>query len=122
MPLVLATPPNVTRDPVDRLFAAAGLTPRVAAEADVLSSVLSAVQAGLGGALLPKGDLSDVPGYGDLTATPVEPPVYLNAALLASAERPLPAVAEAVRALAVAVIRERLAASAPAGVEGADED
>ncbi len=122
LPLVLPVEPNVARGSIDRLFAAAGLTPKVVAEADVLSSILSAVQAGLGGTLLPKGDLSDVPGFEALTATPVEPPVHLTASLLASAERPLSTVAEAVRALAVAVIRDRLAAAPPPGVELAAPD
>ncbi|MER2508885.1 LysR substrate-binding domain-containing protein [Amaricoccus sp.] len=116
-PLVLPVQPNVARAPFDRLLAAAGLTPQVVAEADLLSSILAAVQAGLGGTLLPKGDLSDVPGFEALTATPVEPPIHLTAVLLASAERPLAAVAEAVRAVAVTVIRDRLAAAAPPGVE-----
>jgi LysR family nitrogen assimilation transcriptional regulator len=117
LPLVLPIAPNVTRDLVERLFAAAGLTPRVAAEVDILSSLLAAVQAGIGGAFLPKGDVLDVPSFGTLTATLVEPPISLTAVLLASAERPLPAVAEAVRLLAIAVVRERLAASAAPGVE-----
>lgn len=117
LPLVLPVQPNVARAPFDRRFAAAGLTPQVVAEADLLPSILAAVQAGLGGTLLPKGDLSDVPGFEALTATPVEPPVHLTAVLLAAADRPLAAVAEAVRALAAGVIRDRLAAAPPPGVE-----
>ncbi len=117
LPLVLPIQPNVARAPFDRGFAAAGLTPEVVAEADVLSSILSAVQAGIGGAILPKGDFSDIPGCESLTLTPVEPPISLTAVILAAAERPLSRAAEAVRSLAAQVIRDRLAASAPPGAE-----
>lgn len=116
-PLVLPVHPNVAREPFDRLFAAAGLTPDVAAEADVLSSILSAVQAGIGGALLPKGDYADVPGFEALRTAPVEPPVWLDAVLLAASDRPLTHAAEAARALAIEVLRRELAAAAPPGLD-----
>jgi LysR family nitrogen assimilation transcriptional regulator len=96
-PLILATTPNVTRTLLDRVFAAAGITPNIAAEADMLSSFLSALRAGIGDTILPKGDLSDISA--DDLADPVliEPPLYLTASIISSSDYPLTRAAEAVR-------------------------
>jgi LysR family transcriptional regulator, nitrogen assimilation regulatory protein len=117
MPLVLPMAPNVVRGKLDRVFAAAGLAPRVVAEADVLSSVMSAVQAGIGATILPKGDFSDVPGYATLATALVEPPMYLTAAVLWSAETPLTPAGEAVRNLLQSFIDEQFLVPLPAGAE-----
>ena len=60
MPLILPSLPNVTRSMIDRAFSSGGVTPNVAAETDVLSSILSAVRTGMGHAIIPKGDLADI--------------------------------------------------------------
>jgi LysR family transcriptional regulator, nitrogen assimilation regulatory protein len=117
MPLVLPMAPNVVRGKLDRVFAAAGLAPRVVAEADVLSSLMSAVQTGIGATILPKGDFSDVPGYATLAAALVEPPMYLTAAVLWSAETPLTPAGEAVRNLLQSFIDEQFLVPLPAGAE-----
>ena len=83
-PLVLATPPNLVRALIDRAFAQAGLEPHVTAEMDVLSSILSAVESGLGDTILPKGEFSDVPGSAKMSAIPIDPPLYLTASLIAA--------------------------------------
>lgn len=95
--LILPSPPNVTRSVIDRAFALAGVTPNVVVEADMLSSMLSAVRTGIGDTILPKGDLSDVAG--DDLAQPLllEPPLYLTASIISSSDYPLTHGGEAVR-------------------------
>jgi LysR family nitrogen assimilation transcriptional regulator len=69
--LILPSLPNVVRSLLDRIFAAAGISPNIVAEADVLSGIISAVSTGMGSTVLPKGNLSDIPG--ELTALLIEP-------------------------------------------------
>ena len=117
LPLVLPAAPNVVRSKFDRLLAEAGLAAHVAAEADVMSNALSAVQAGIGGAILPKGDFSDVPGYGNLFATLIEPEIELTASVLWLAEEALTPATVAVRDLLIAFVEKQCLASLPPGAE-----
>jgi LysR family transcriptional regulator, nitrogen assimilation regulatory protein len=82
IPLILPSPANVTRRMIDRAFAAVGATPNIVAEADVLSSILAAVRAGVGSTIIPKGDTSDISG--DELAKPllIEPPLFLTASII----------------------------------------
>jgi len=98
LPLILASPPNLVRSVLDRAFAAAALRPNVVAEGDVLSGIVSAVLSGVGSTVLPKSDMSDVSSQ---LARPllVEPPLFLTASILSSADYPLTRAGEAVRAL-----------------------
>lgn len=95
--LVLPAAGNVLRVMVERAFAEAGLTSNVVAEANVMSSLMSAVQSGFAGSIVPKGDFSDVPGHADLLTLPIEPAVHLTANLLASSTVTLTHAGEAVR-------------------------
>lgn len=54
-PLVLPTVPNPTRNVVERAFLALGAKPTVAAEANSMATLLSLVEAGIGGAILAWG-------------------------------------------------------------------
>jgi LysR family nitrogen assimilation transcriptional regulator len=56
LPLILPSPPNVTRNAVDAAFKAAALTPNVVAEVDDLSSILASIRTGFGSTVCPKGD------------------------------------------------------------------
>jgi LysR family transcriptional regulator, nitrogen assimilation regulatory protein len=78
LPLILPTAPNVVRNKLDRTFAEASFAPHVAAEADVMSTALQAVEADIGAAILPKGDFSDVPGHGDVSAVRIDPAIELT--------------------------------------------
>lgn len=115
--LILPAQPNVTRLLLDRVFREAGISPAMVAEVDVLSSMLSAVQSGVGEAIIPNGDVSEISGFGDLRSLAIEPPVYLIAAVVASADRPLPIAAEAVRSLFADFMRDRLTENPPPGAE-----
>jgi len=97
LPLILPGHPNVARGLIDRAFTAAGLTANVVAEADVLSSILSAVRTGIGNTLLPKGDLSDIVGNDLPPPLLVEPPLFLTASIISSGDFPLTHAGEAVR-------------------------
>lgn len=117
LPLVLPAHPNVTRSLLDRAFAAVGLVPNMVAEADVLSSMLSAVQSGMGDTIIPKGDFSDVPGYTSLVAIRIEPALYLTASIVASAETPLTQAATLVRDIVGDFVSEQIREVAPLGAE-----
>ncbi len=117
LPLILPSPPNVTRNMLDRAFAAAGIKPNVVAEADVLSSILSAVRTGIGDAIIPKGDLADVAG--DDLARPllVEPPLFLTASIISSSDFPLTQAGEAVRDVLAQFADDRLRRVPAPGIE-----
>lgn len=117
LPLILPAPPNVTRLLLDRVLAEAGIDPNMVGEADVLSSMLSAVQAGMGDIVLPKGDLSDVAGHGSLLARPIEPAIFLTAATLSSNELPLSRTATVVRDLLTRFVFTLMSETPPAGAE-----
>ncbi len=117
LPLVLPTAPNVARAKLDKTFAEAGLAPHIVSEADMNASVMAAVQAGIGGTVLPKGDFSDVPGCGKLIATAIEPPIELTAVILWSADGALTPAATAVRDLLHNFIEERVLSPLPPGAE-----
>lgn len=116
-PLVMAAHPNVLRDALDRALAKAGIIPNIVAETDSVFSMLSAVQSGIGHTILPKGDMSDVPGHATIWSTPIEPPIYLTASILAAGDAPLTGAGEAVRDLFVGFVAHWLAESHLPGSE-----
>lgn len=116
-PLVLPTQPNLVRALLDREFAAANVSPHPAAELDVFSSILSAVESGLGDTILPKGDFSDVPGNTHMFAIPIDPPLYLTASLISSNNATPTRAVEAVQAAFVEFVREHLKAHPMPGAE-----
>lgn len=117
LPLVLPGPSNVTRSVLDRAFAMAGATPRVVAEADVLSGVLAAVQAGVGHTVLPKGDLADLPAASLAEPLLIEPPLYLTASIISSGDFPLTHAGNAVRSLLSDFVQAHLGRSPWPGAE-----
>jgi LysR family transcriptional regulator, nitrogen assimilation regulatory protein len=117
--LILPNAPNLVRTVLDRIFAEAGIAPKIVAETDVFSGMLSAVQTGMGDAILPKGDFSDMPGHGSVLALLIEPPIYLMASMLWSKDVPLTQAADAVRNLFGNFVRDRLREKALPGAEWA---
>ena len=120
LPLVLAAAPNVVRNLLDDALAAAGLQPNVAAETNLLSSMLAAVHAGVGATIVPMGDFSATLGRGTLAATPIEPPIHLTACVVHDDSRAPTRAAEAVRALLAETIARLLLDKAPPGMEPVD--
>jgi LysR family nitrogen assimilation transcriptional regulator len=117
LPLVLPAAPNMVRSKLDRIFAEAGLAVQVAAEGDVMSSVLSAVQAGIGGAILPKCDFADVPGCGNVFATLIEPKIQVTASVLWLAGEAMTPATTAVRDLLTGFVEKQCLASLAPGAE-----
>jgi LysR family transcriptional regulator, nitrogen assimilation regulatory protein len=117
LPLILPSAPNVTRVLLDRAFAAEGIDPNVAVEADVLSSILSAVRTGIGVTILPKGTLDDVFPEDLAPPVPIEPPLYLTASIISSGDYPLTRAGEAVRSLLAQFVCDHLQKTSTPGVE-----
>jgi LysR family nitrogen assimilation transcriptional regulator len=117
LPLVLPAAPNVVRSLLDRSFAEAGLAAQIVAEGDVLSSTLSAVQAGIGGAILPKGDFADVPGCGNLFTTLIDPKIQVTASVLWLMDEAVTPATAAVRDLLIGFLEKQCLTSMPPGAE-----
>lgn len=106
LPLVLPTRPNTIRDALDRTFEAAGVMPNCIAEVDTFANALSFVRAGLANAILPKGEIPDIPGDEDLRPLVIDPPIHMTACLISSGD--LAPAAEAVSSLLIAQVRKVL--------------
>ncbi|MDM0115420.1 LysR substrate-binding domain-containing protein [Variovorax sp. J22R133] len=98
-PLMLPGQGNATRALIDSHFARSGITPNVAAEANVLPSMLSAVLSGLGATIVPLGEFTGTPWQDALVATPIDPPIYQTACAMWATDASLSSAGEAVRAL-----------------------
>lgn len=122
LPLMLPTPTNVLRKALDRELAAAQLQVEPIAESDLFDVVLSGVETGLGHAVLPKGDFSDMPGHADVATSPIEPPIYLTACLITSRDKPLTRAAAAVESQLLGFLRSQAGQSAFKGAEWVDAE
>jgi LysR family transcriptional regulator, nitrogen assimilation regulatory protein len=122
LPLVLPTPTNVLRRLLNRVFAQISISLEPIAESDLFDVMLSAVETGLGHAIMPKGDFSDVPGHQDIATTPIEPPVYLTACLVTAADAPLTQAALAIEASLLTFIRSHLEETSFHGAEWVDPE
>jgi LysR family nitrogen assimilation transcriptional regulator len=78
------------------------------------------VKTGLGHAILPKGDFSDMPGHQDIITVPIEPAIYLTACLITTRDKPLTRAAAAIESQLLGFIRSQVGESAFAGAEWAD--
>ena len=117
LPLVLPSRPNVVRVLLDDALKSAGLSPTIVAELDDAPSLLAAVRAGLGGVILPTGNLTDI-GAGDLSAPAlIEPPLYLTASIVSDSDTPLSRAGEALRALLIELVRGHLESERLPGTE-----
>ncbi len=121
LPLVMPAHPNVLRSVLDRAFTAIDLIPNVAAEADTLYSIISAVQSSTGYAILPTGDVSAIHGRAALTAKPIDPPIWLTASILMPTDSPLSGAADAVRQVFAGFVAQWLAATPASGMQWAGE-
>jgi len=92
------------------------------AESDLFDVVLSGVETGLGHAVLPKGDFSDMPGHADVATAPIEPPIYLTACLITSRDKPLTRAAAAVESQLLGFLRSQAGQSAFKGAEWVDAE
>ncbi|MBN9582092.1 MAG: LysR family transcriptional regulator [Afipia sp.] len=117
LPLVLPGRGNERRRLIDHAFAELELVPNVIAEADNLSSELSAVRTGIGHTMLNIGVLT---GKGhEALAAPVliEPPISMICSVIQSGDFCLSAPGEAVRKSTVELIRTFVTKTARPGAE-----
>ncbi|HXZ07264.1 MAG TPA: LysR substrate-binding domain-containing protein [Paraburkholderia sp.] len=105
---VLPQPPNAARTVIDRMFLGAGITPHIAAQTDVLSDMLAAVQAGVGAAIIPLAGVDELPGDAGFFCQAIEPAVWMTVCIVSSADTPLGATGEAVRDFILGFIRKHL--------------
>jgi LysR family nitrogen assimilation transcriptional regulator len=117
LPLALPSRPNVVRVLLDDALKGAGLSPTIVAELDDAPSLLAAVRAGLGGVIMPTGNLTDI-GGGDLSAPAlIEPPLYLTASIVSDSDTPLSRAGDALRALLIELVRGHLESERLPGTE-----
>src|ERR1700742_2201872 len=107
-PLILATTSTVMRLPINHGFSTAGLAPNVVAEINDVPSLLAAVRAGVGAAVVANSDLKVVGGADLPQPVLIEPPLYLNCNIVANSDVPLTVAGEAVREVLFRVIKEGL--------------
>jgi hypothetical protein len=74
---------------LDGAFCESGLPPQIAAEADVMSTALLAVEVGVGGAVSVQGRLFRRASYANQSAARIDPAIELTASMLWLAEEPL---------------------------------
>lgn len=117
IPLVLPARTNGRRVLIERVFAEANLTVKLALEADSPASEVWAVLNGVGCSVLPIGDMSH---FGpNVFAKPVlvEPPMSFTCSIVYSADLPLTAAGEAMRDFLVEYIKRRVSKADMPGVE-----
>jgi LysR family nitrogen assimilation transcriptional regulator len=117
--LVLPGRPDLVRASADRAFKEAGLSPKVVAEVDDYSSLISTVRAGMGATILPKGDST---GLGDDMAEPVliEPPLHMTVSIASTQEKPLSFAAGEVRKVLRSFIERHVREKQPPGAAWVD--
>lgn len=105
LPLVLPGDNIERRRLIDEAFAAFKIAPNVVAEADNLSSELSAVRTGIGHTLLNVGELPSA-GY-EAFAKPllIEPPITMTCSIISSGNSTLTSAAEAARTSITAIVQ-----------------
>jgi LysR family nitrogen assimilation transcriptional regulator len=120
LPIMLPSPHNVLRQMLDGKLDEAGLQISPIAESDLFDVHLSAVEAGLGHTILPKGSFSDVAGHREITAIPIDPPIYLTACIISARDRPLARAAAAVEAQLKILVRNSMGDPNFEGAESVD--
>jgi LysR family nitrogen assimilation transcriptional regulator len=95
------------------------LVPDLVAEIDDYTSLLSTVRTGLGATILPQGRLAEL---GDEIAGPalIEPPLYMTASILSSAEMPLSFTADEVRKVLRTFVERHVRETQPPGAAWVD--
>jgi LysR family nitrogen assimilation transcriptional regulator len=111
LPLVLPGAYSERRRIIDRAFTEANLAPTVIAEADNLSSELSAVRTGIGHTILNIGELHGPNAAALAKPLIIEPPILMTCSVIASGDFNLSGAGEAARILVADVIRSFIRAS-----------
>ena len=119
IPLVSPGKQGNRRQLIEGAFAARKLVPNIVAEADNLSSELSAVRAGVGNTLLNVGELPD--GLESFPApVPIKPPLFMTGCVIYGNDTALSGAAEAVRVSLISVVKEFIKTSKRRGAKVID--
>ena len=117
LPLVLPGLPNGRRSLIDRAFAERGFLPNIVAEAETLSSELSAVRSGVAHTILPVASPERFLSDGFVEPLMVEPGLFLTCSVISSSDFPLSHAGEAVRSLVTEFLENELPKMGLMGVE-----
>jgi LysR family nitrogen assimilation transcriptional regulator len=117
LPLVLPGLPNGRRSLIDRAFAERGFLPNIVAEADTLSSELSAVRSGVAYTILPVADPEHFRHDGFVEPVMVEPGLFLTCSVISSSDFPLSHAGESVRNLLTEFLEKEVRKMGLMGVE-----
>jgi LysR family nitrogen assimilation transcriptional regulator len=102
---------------VDRAFAERGFLPNIVAEADTLSSELSAVRSGVAHTILPVANPERFLGDGFVEPLMVEPGLFLTCSVISSSDFPLGHAGESVRNLMIDFLETEVRKMGLMGVE-----
>jgi LysR family nitrogen assimilation transcriptional regulator len=117
LPLVLPSLPNGRRSLIDRAFAERGFLPNIVAEAETLSSELSAVRSGVAHTILPVANPERFLSDGFVQPVMIEPGLFLTCSVISSSDFPLSHAGEAVRRLVTEFLEKELRKMGLMGVE-----
>jgi LysR family transcriptional regulator, nitrogen assimilation regulatory protein len=117
LPLVLPGLPNGRRSLIDRAFAERGFLPNIVAEAETLSSELSAVRSGVAHTILPVANPQRFLNDGFVEPVAVEPGLFLTCSVISSSDFPLSHAGEAVRSLVTEFLENELRKMGLMGVD-----
>jgi LysR family nitrogen assimilation transcriptional regulator len=112
-PLITQSPADITRALLSHALEHARLSVDFVAEVDDVPSLISAIRAGLGGAVLPTANLSTIGGDDLPRPVLIEPPLQLTASIISDSDTPLTRAGDAVRVLLAPLIRRYLDESLP---------
>lgn len=118
LPLILPTRDTVRRQVIDRAFEARGVLPkRIVVETDTVPSEISALNAGVGCAILLTGNMSSFPQATFSEPLPIEPALFMTGSLISSSDHPLASAGEAVRTLLRGFVKEHFDRTKRRGIE-----
>ena len=117
LPLVLPGASNLVRQVLDPKFREMKEPPNIVSEGDQFATIMSIVRQGLGGTVLPLGRWPSEDGERLPPPLLIEPPLYLTASVLWSADAALSRATEAVRAVLTNLVTDHVEKGDVPGLE-----
>jgi LysR family transcriptional regulator, nitrogen assimilation regulatory protein len=117
LPLIMPSESNFTWTLFVHALSKLGLSPTVVAEVEDTPGLMSAVAAGLGGAILPMGKLPTASGESTIRLSRIEPPLCVIASIVSASESPLTRAGDAMRALLGPLVKHHLESERLSGAE-----
>lgn len=117
LPLIMPSESNFTWTLFVHALSKLGLSPTIAAEVEDTPGLMSAVAAGLGGAIVPSGNLPGVSGESPIRLSKIEPPLCVIASIVSASEIPLTRAGDLMRSLLGPLVKHHLENERLSGVE-----